>query len=251
MADRGRYPDHTQVLRLLWRPATEVPSSRSGLTVGRIVASAVEVADAEGLEALSMRRVAERLGVGAMSLYTYVPGKEELVMLMVDEVHGELSHDEVEGDTWRERLVTLANGQWALYQRHPWLLDVVVSRPVTGPNVTDRYELQLGVVDGLGLDDLEMNAVIEVIEGHVGGTARRALEAARDAERSGVSDDEWWYSVLPTLATVMADRAYPLSARVGSAVGAPHTDPQLVFEFGLARILDGLEALISDRSSSA
>lgn len=237
------------MLTLLWRSADE-PSSRSGLTVGRIVAAAVELADVDGLAALSMRRVAERLGVGAMSLYTYVPGKEELVILMTDAVLVELPTDDSQDAGWRDRLTSISRAYWGLYQRHPWLLDVPASRPVVGPNRSDRYESELQAVAELGLDDLEMNAVLELVQSHVAGTARRAMEASRDAERSGVSDDEWWYSVLPTLNRVMADRYYPLSERVGAAIGAPHSDAGHIVEFGLARILDGLEALIASRSGS-
>lgn len=80
-------------------------------------------------------------------------------------------------------------------------------------------------------------------------TARRAVAIARDAQRSGMTDDEWWYSVLPTLTRDMSDRFYPLAERVGSAVGAPHTEPDHVFEFGLARILDGVEALVATRTT--
>jgi AcrR family transcriptional regulator len=249
MAAKRDYPDHARVLTLLWRSGQE-PSARSGLTVGRIVAAAIGIADEEGLGSLSMRRVAERLGVGTMSLYTYVPGKDELVLLMVDKVYGELPKEAREGVGWRQRLQAIAHEYWDLYQRHRWLMDVPVSRPVVGPNLLDRTEYELGAVDGIGLDDLEMNAVLELVQGHVAGTARRGLDISRDAERSGMSDEEWWYSVLPTLTAVLADRFYPLNARVGSAIGAPHMDVRYGLEFGLDRILDGIEALVASRSSS-
>ena len=250
MAGRRDYPDHRRALLLLWRSAEE-PSPRSGLTVDRIVDAAIAIADADGLPALSMRRVAERLGVGAMSLYTYVPGKDELVILMVDRVYAELSTEHREDASWRERLEAIARERWTLYRRHPWLIDVPLTRPTVGPHAMDRYEHELRAVEGLGLDDLEMNAVIELISGHVEGMAGRAVEIRRDAERSGVSDDEWWYSVLPVLSTVMADRHYPVSARVGSTIGAPHQPTEYGFEFGLTRILDGVESLVRSRGGAA
>lgn len=249
MAD-GRQVDETQVLRLLWR-GEERPSARSGLTVGRVVRAGIDLADDAGLDALSMRRVAERLGVGAMSLYTYVPGKQELVLLMVDEVHGELPADDRRHDPadtaagWREGLTRLADDHWRLYQRHPWLLDVPVSRPVVGPHAMDRYERALAIVDGLGLDELEMDATVELIQEHVAGAARRLRGIRQDADASGLTDDEWWYRIVPTLTQVLAGRDYPLSARVGEAVGAPHLDTSYLLGFGLTRILDGLEAHIS------
>lgn len=247
---RGRdYPDHARAWALLWRTADE-PSPRSGLSVKRIVDAAIEIADADGLSALNMRRIADALGVGAMSLYTYVPGKDELVFLMIEAVVGELPVEGGEAGSWRERLEGIANSYWELHQRHPWLVDVPVTRPVVGPNGMDRHEHELRAVDGIGLDELEMNAVIELIHRHVEGTAGYAIEAARDAKRSGMSDDEWWYSVLPVLNRVMADRHYPVASRVGNAIAAPHSDPNYSFVFGLARILDGIGLLVSSRSGS-
>lgn len=245
MADR-RELDDVALLRLLWR-GQEAPSTRTGLSVDAVVGAGIEVADEAGYEALSMRRVAERLGVGAMSLYTYVPGKQALVELMVDQVHGEVVLDADDAIPWRERLAALAARQWELHQRHPWLLDVPIGRPAIGPHVMDLYEQQLGIVDGLGLDELEMNAAVELVLEHVVGAARRGRGIRQDAAASGVSDDEWWYRIRPTLEQVLADRHYPLSERVGGAIGAPHLDTSYLLGFGLDRILDGLEALVEAR----
>ena len=103
-----------------------------------------------------MRKVAERLGVGTMSLYTYVPGKAELLDLMVDASVGPSTT--VDG-RWRERLEQIAREQWERYHRHPWLLEITMVRPVLGPNVTARYEHELQAIDGIGLTDIEMDAV--------------------------------------------------------------------------------------------
>lgn len=94
-----------------------------------------------------------------------------------------------------------------------------------------------------------MNAVIELVGEHVAGAARRLRGIRRDADDSGLSDDEWWFAVLPTLTQVLADRSYPLSGRVGEAVGAPHLETSYLLRFGLDRILDGIEALIASRTS--
>ncbi len=239
-----RRVDDAALLRLLWR-GEEQPSARSGLTTARVVTAGIEIADADGaLGRLSMRRVADHLGVGTMSLYTYVPGRAELVLLMLDQVYAELPAD-IPGDGWRARLARMAEQHWELYERHPWLHDVPVTRPAAGPGVMDRYELELGIVEGLGLDDLEMDAVIELVQSHVGSTSERLRGIRRDSDESGVSDDEWWYSVLPTLTQLLAGRDYPLSARVGTAVGAPHLESTYLLRFGLERILDGLEVRIA------
>ncbi|MTV27442.1 TetR/AcrR family transcriptional regulator [Nitriliruptoraceae bacterium ZYF776] len=221
------------------------------MTVGRIVDAAVELLVESGLAALSMRKVADRLGVGAMSLYTYVPGKDELVMLAVERAFGQLPRALPAGVGWRGQLETLAAAYWDLYRDQPWLLDVPVTRPVLGPNAFDRYELELRAVDGIGLSELEMTGVIELIQGHVESVARRATGATVDARRSGVSDDEWWEQVSPVLEEVLADRDYPVSSRVGEAIGAPHTDPVFLLRFGLDRILDGVEHLLASRPGPA
>lgn len=241
--------DDAALLRLLWR-GDERPSARSGLTASRIVTAGVELADADGsLDRLSMRRVADELGVGAMSLYTYVPGRRELALLMLDQVYGELP-DDIPGDGWRARLIAMAEQHWDLYQRHPWVHDLPPTRSALGPSVMDRYELELSLVDGLGLDELEMNAVIELVQSHVGGASERLRGIRLDTDESGLSDDEWWYSVLPTLTQVLADGEYPLSARVGTAIGAPHLDTEYLLRFGLDRILDGLAVLLEERSDA-
>lgn len=246
----SRKVDDVRLLRLLWRGAEE-PSARSGLTVGRIVDAGVRVADAEGLEAVSMRRVAAELKVGAMSLYTYVPGKEELVYLMFDQVYGELDVERSREGSWRQRLEAFARAHWDLLHAHPWLLDVPLRRPVVGPNASDLFEYQLSIVDGIGLDPLEMNATLDLVNEFVAGAASRQRAIRRDAEESGISDEEWWYRVSPTLTEVMADRHYPLSHRVGTAVAAPHLETTYLLDFGLARILDGLERLVESRGAEA
>ena len=244
----SRNVDEVRLIRLLWRKQEE-PSARSGLTVSRIVEAGVRVADAEGLGALSMRRVAAELDVGAMSLYTYVPGKEELVHLMVDHVHGELDFERTREGSWRQRLEAFARAHWDLLQAHPWLLDVPLTRPVAGPNISDLFEYQLSIVDGLGLDPLEMNATLDLVNEFVAGAARRQRAIRRDADESGMSDEEWWYKVSPILTQVMADRHYPLAHRVGTTVAAPHLETTYLLDFGLARILDGLEKLVESRAS--
>ncbi len=245
MSERD-YPDHGRVLALLWR-ASDDPSPRSGLTVGGIVDAAVTLADEAGLGGVSMRRIAERLGVGTMSLYTYVSSKAELVPVMLDSTYGDLAAIAPPEKGWRARLESVAYGYWDVFHRHPWMLEVTVSRPLPGPKTVDRQEAEYEVVDGIGLGDLEMNSILELIRNHAGSAAGRAIEITRDASQSGVSDDQWWYTVEPLFTSYLAGRYLPLSARVGQTIGAPHSDPRFDFEFGLARILDGLADLVAAR----
>src|SRR5918995_3143148 len=124
-ASRG---DHRRTMELLWgvgAPTTRGP--KPGLALATIVATAVELADAEGLAAVSMRKVAERLGRSAMALYTYVPGKAELLDLMLDTVYGEDVAPAPDGG-WRVAAEAPARATWELYLRHPWVLQVAGGR---------------------------------------------------------------------------------------------------------------------------
>ncbi|MEO3812318.1 TetR/AcrR family transcriptional regulator [Sphaerisporangium sp. B11E5] len=247
--------DPARSLALLWR--TREKSGRKGkgrpdLSVEAIVRAAIEVADADGLAALSMRRVAEHLGVGTMSLYTYVPGKAELLDVMLDTVIGECERPAVIEGGWRAALEFIARERWALYQRHPWMLYIATSRPPLGPNVADAYEYELRAVDGIGLTDLEMDSVVTLVGGYVQGAARGAVEAAQAVQHTGMTDEQWWNAHSPYLAAIMDASRYPLAARVGTTAGETHNAayaPAHSFEFGLQRILDGIESLVRSRAT--
>ena len=152
---------------------------------------AIELADTEGLGAVSMRVLAKRLGIAAMSLYTYVANRNDLVVLMVDHVIGRRALPPMEGSL-RERLRLVAEVQLADDREHPWLLDVSGVRPWLGPGVGDRYEWLLSAVEGVGLDDVEMDQTVTLVVGFAANVAR-SEHAVRVAEReSGATDLEWW-----------------------------------------------------------
>ena len=245
--------DPARSLALLWRTqARPNRRGRSGLSVDRIVSAAIEIADAEGLPALSMRRVAERLGVGTMSLYTHVPGKAELIDVMLDTVYGEMEWPETVPGRWRARLELVARQNWELYQRHPWMLQVATSRPALGPNAIAKYDYELHAIDGIGLDEVEMDSVVTLVAGHVEGAARRALEASLAEQRTGMTEEQWWQAHAPLLSRLLDPSHYPTAARVGTAAGEAHGaafNPRHAFEFGLQRVLDGIDAFIRARSA--
>lgn len=244
--------DPARSLALLWGIASK--PGRSGLTVRSIVTAAIEVADAEGLDAVSMRRIAERLNVGTMSLYTHVPGKTELTDLMIDTTCGQL-YDSVDGPSqvpggWRAALEFIAQRNWELYQAHPWLLHITSGRPVLGPNVTLKYEAELRPLDGIGLTDVEMDSVLTLVLTHVEGTARAQVNMVRAQQDSGVTDAQWWEANAPLLEKVIDAKRFPVSSRVGEAAGQEYqaaASPVHAFRFGLARILDGVADLIATR----
>jgi AcrR family transcriptional regulator len=247
--------DPARSMALLWRtPADGAsrPGPKSMLDVDRIVAAAVHVADTEGLAAVSMRRVASDLGVAAMTLYSHVPGKGELVDLMLDAVLGELYDDEqvVTTGAWRARLKTVAQANWDFFLRHPWALHLATGRPPLGPHLMRKYELELRAVDGLGLSEMQMDLLVTLINGFVRGTVGGVQEKV-DAERvTGISENQWWAATEPFVAQVFDPERYPTAARVGPVAGEEvgAYDPDRSFEFGLERLLDGIGVLILDAS---
>jgi AcrR family transcriptional regulator len=237
-------------MALLWRTGQPVKARRTGLTVDGIVAAAVDVADAEGLLALSMRRVAEQLGVGTMSLYTHVPSKAELIDLMLDTVCAESTGPDKPTRGWRARLERVAQENWSLFHRHPWVLQIGRSRPVLGPNLIAKYERELRAIDGIGLTDVEMDAVLALVLGHVEGAARRSVESALAVQQTGVTDEQWWAARAPLLEKVFDPERFPIASRVGAAAGEAYgaaSAPEHEFGFGLQRILDGIETFLARR----
>ena len=239
-----------RTLSLLWRRALGTPQGSRGpkqrVSVDEVVRAAIAVADEDGLPAFSMRKVADRLGLKLMSIYTYVPGRSELIGLMVDEVMGEQPLPAHEG-TMRERITAMTRYMWDEYHRHPWLLQVDNSRPWIGPNGSDRWEWQLAAIEGAGFTDLEMDQVVTLLSVFTAGAARSSIDARQAVERSGMSDLEWWEINAPVLERVMPGDAYPISGRVGTVAGQEYNavgDPERSFRFGLDRILDGLADLL-------
>ncbi|MDA8371208.1 MAG: TetR/AcrR family transcriptional regulator [Nocardiopsaceae bacterium] len=252
MARRSPAPDLVRSIYLLW--GHHPSPGRSGLTVSAIVRAGIEIADAAGLDAVSMRKVADHLGAGTMSLYAYVPSKDDLTALMADAVYAELYDNDVEAAAraggWRAGMRFVARRNWDLYARHPWLLDLRPSRPLLGPNVSRKYETELRPLEGIGLSDIEMDAALALVLSHVDSAARADRTASRTQDDSGMSDAQWWGIVAPVLEQVMVDADLVLSGRVGSAVGAEFNaaqDPEHAFAFGLDTILDGIQARIDRR----
>ncbi|MCZ2847088.1 TetR/AcrR family transcriptional regulator [Modestobacter sp. VKM Ac-2978] len=245
--------DPARSMSLLWRtpPAdTARPGPKPSLDVDRIVTAAVHLADAEGLAALSMRRVATELGVGAMTLYGHVPGKGELVDLMLDAALGELYPDDavVTSGSWRARLTAVARANWDFFVRHPWALHLATGRPPLGPHLMRKYELELRAVDGLGLPEVQMDLLVTLVNGFVRGTVSGVHEKADVERATGVTEDQWWAATEPYVAQVFDGERFPTAARVGPVAGEElgAGDPHRSFEFGLERLLDGIGVLISD-----
>lgn len=214
-----RTGDPERLLDLLWTPDARV--GRSGTTLGAVVARAIELADADGLDALTMRGLAEQMGVGAMTLYGYVPGKPELLALMVDAVVAttyEHSAQPAELADWEAALrhIALRNLEHGI--AHSWLGQVPPSRPILGPGHVLKYEAELAPLDGIGLDDLAMDQTLTHVLAIAHHAARWAASMDRARDDSALTDDEWWHRVAPRLETVLDGRPLPISSRVGQTI---------------------------------
>jgi AcrR family transcriptional regulator len=248
--------DARRSMALLWRteeePGETRPGPKPGLSVDVIVDAAIAVADVEGMAALSMRKVGERLGRTGMALYTYVPSKGELVDLMYDKALAELHAEYDLGEGWRAAVASWAGHLWAFYLRHPWVLQVSQARPVLGPNEFAMLETLVGILRGTGLGPGRLRGVVALLFDFVRGAAATVAESRQAPSATGVSDEEWWQArsaLLEEVAPGFAAR-FPMVAWVESQpAGGPREDePYLehkvneTFTVGLAVLLDGVEA---------
>ncbi|MGX6601540.1 TetR/AcrR family transcriptional regulator [Micromonosporaceae bacterium Da 78-11] len=241
-----------RTIDLLWFPESgeKKRGRRQGLSVPRVVETGIALADAEGLDAVTMRRVAQELGVVPMTLYTYVPDKATLLDLMLDRIYLAMPRAEPPDRSWRERVAAVAEENRALYTEHPWAAALPASRPPLGPGLMAKYEHELRAFAGCGLDDVETDSALTYLIGFVSAAARAAAETRVAAERSGVGDFTWWQERGPVFELVFDQHAYPNATRVGAAAGAAlgaAFDPVHAYEFGLQRVLDGLGVLIAGK----
>lgn len=255
-SERSSGGDPARSLDLLWRDSSWASrrGPRQGLSIDAVVAAATDLADTAGLEAVTMRRAAQALGVAPMTLYTYVPGKAELLDLMLDAAYARMRRRDTTGQPWRQRLTAVAEENRALFEAHPWAATVSTSRPPLGPGLMAKYEHELSALEDLGLDDVEMDACLTHLLIFVQACARAAADAGAAEHDSAMNDEQWWAANAPLLACVFDQRAYPLAARVGAAAGAAHGsafNPDHAFDFGLHRVLDGLATLIDARPTGS
>lgn len=231
--------DPARTMALLWRtaePARRGPKQR--LDLDQIVAAAITLADSEGLSAVSVRRIAQELGIGASSLYTYV-SKAELLELMVDQaVGGQPPPGTLEAYAWESL---------DLHRSHPWLLQISTSRTVLGPQIVARYEAALGLL--AHLPAAERERCLATLDVYIRGAAAEVVDAEQAPIRTGRSDDEWWAEYAPILGRHLAQGDYPNLDALEEAGAFDATDDALPytvqraldrFRFGLALVLDAI-----------
>jgi AcrR family transcriptional regulator len=220
---------------------------KPGLTLERIVATAVAVADAEGLDAVSMNRVAKELHTGAMSLYRYVASKDELLALMVDAALGEVPPAPAAGG-WRPRLERWARTTMQAMWRHPWTVNAPIAGPPLASHAVAWFEDALAALDGTGLEPGEKPSVVLMLSGYVTNHVTVMSQVAESFLEEGDAAMRGYADTLRALTD--AERFPALHAVLAAGVFDRADPPDEEFAFGLERILDGIEALIRSRSRS-
>jgi AcrR family transcriptional regulator len=230
---------------VVWnRPERAAKGPAPSRTRQEITAAAIAIADAEGIEALSMRRVAKELGTGTASLYRYLASKDDLLDLMLDAVAGEDGGPPALTGDWRGDLRALAYRSRATIHRHPWMTSLAAGRPSFGPNSIDATEHALAAIEPLGFDIDVMITVVDTLQAFVRGYVIGELAQQEAVRRSGVSTTQWMDAHAPYLDQVVKAGRHPLLTRVIRDAELPHAadSAERGFALGLERLLDGWEA---------
>ncbi len=212
-----------------------------------MVDAAVTLADAVGLEAVTVRRLAAVLGVAPMTVYGYVPGRPELLDLMVDRVHLAMERPGWGRAGWRTRVRRVAEQNRTMLRAHPWVAALPSTRPALGPGLMAKYEHELAALDGVGLEDADTDAALTFVLGFVRSAALAEQDVAASRARTGMDDVAWWSVAGPVLAQAVDPATYPRATRVGTAAGQAQGaayDPDRAWTFGLDRVVDSLTTLV-------
>jgi AcrR family transcriptional regulator len=240
-------PEGRRVIEALWNPhpppAGRGPRPRTSLA--EVVDSGVAIADGEGLDALSIRKVAGRLGIGAMSVYTYVPGRSELIELMIDRVYADHGiPDPALG--WRERSEAWMRSTWRIYQDHAWLMDYNMARLPVGPHVLDVDEALYAALAAAGFVGTENVAITNLIRWQLLGAARAMIGDAAEERHTGVSAEAYWESRSSFWTTYFDATRFPTMFAIWSSGG--FDDPAgYDIERMITWLLDGIERLADPR----
>ena len=238
-------PEGRHMIDLLWNPP-EPPARgpKQRLTLDQVVEAGMAVAAELGVDKLSMRNVAAHLGVGAMSLYTYVPGRDELFELMIDRAWSVRRKPDPDLP-WREQVEFHAHEGWAMIERYPWLIRSNLWRMPLGPHVLDVQEDLYRAMTLTGLPALDVARVTGLVEAHVFGTARSRITDTSVSANTGITADEYWESRSSFWGTYYSEERFPAMTALWNAKA--FDQPPGDDDFGLEILLDGVEALIERR----
>ncbi|GIG20833.1 hypothetical protein Cch01nite_15570 [Cellulomonas chitinilytica] len=244
--DLSRLPADVAVLWRTPEPARRGP--RPGLTLEQIADAAIALADAEGIGAVSMARLAESLGFTTMSLYRYVASKDEVLALMTDRAGGRAPSVGPEVGDWRARLELLVALSQPVLRAHPWMAQTTSVLHTLGPNRLTWMEAMLAALDDVPLTEAEKLLAVGALSSHMLEELR--LVAAM-TERARATTDE--VAAMGDVIRMLADRGtHPALLRAvdgGAFDEAPVADDEETLGFGTVLLLDGIEQLIARASS--
>ncbi|KIH99684.1 TetR family transcriptional regulator [Streptomonospora alba] len=228
----------------IWmRPERPARGPKPAYSRAQITDAAVRIADAEGLEAATMRRIADEIGAGTMSLYRYVPGRDDLVELMADRVMGEIDVEGMPSGDWRADLTRYAYGVRTMWRRHPWIATVHRAVPSFGPNRLRLIERVMGTLDThVSID--ENLGLMAVLNGYVEGAARDEVSWAEEVRRSGLSETDWMVRSGPYVNQLLESGEYPIFSKIVMEASGPHLHRDDRFRYGLERVLDCIAAAL-------
>lgn len=219
----------------------EPPQRRASPGLGRdgIADVAIAIADDVGLEGLTIRGVADRLGSSPMSLYRHVHSKEDLIDLMLDRVLGEHDLTGLPSSDWGQGLAVIAREQRAAVLRHPWSV-LPPARPMLGPNGMRRLETALSIFDGADMTIEGRAWAIGVMDAFVRGSTSAELAAGNEQRRTGLDAQQWQRAVEPYVTRMLATGEYPMIAEYTAE--ADTADPDVAFEAGIRAVVSGIRA---------
>ena len=239
---------------LVWeRPEPRPRRTLAPLSRDAIVAAAVRLADCEGLESVSIRKVAAALDAGPMRLYGYLATKQELLDLMVDAVHAEIEQEDPGVHDWRDTLRSVARTTRRAALQHEWLVDLLGGRPHLGPHALAVLEISASALaHAPGLADADADDLwpaLGTLNAYVVGAMRREIAERRATLSTGVDESGWQTAAGPYLQRTFAAGRFPTLARL--VHDGAHVDPEDAFEQGLTYILDRIAGLDLDADRAA
>jgi DNA-binding transcriptional regulator YhcF (GntR family) len=233
-------PGSGTIVRRRSAPAA-VRTRHAALAQREIVEAGVRIADADGLPLVTMRRVADSLGVSTMALYRHVPNKADLTLLMTDSVFAGIRLPDLPATAWRRRLEAAAHLFWEVFSHHPWAAEVFsISRPQLMPNVLPLAEWSLSTLCTMGFGPHDVLCAHINLFAHVRGMALARLAEAQAEQDTGMPADDWMRHHDSGLRQWADSSGHP---GFGYVMREPFDfDLDMVFEYGLQRLLDGIDA---------
>ncbi len=226
------------------KPERPDRGSTSPLGRGQIVRAAIALIDEEGVDALSMRKLAARMGVGVMSLYWHVERKDDLLELIGDEIFGEMSLPDAPSGDWRADLSLVAYETRKIFSHHPWLLQTIGTLPHFGPNFLRHAEFSFGSLTQAGVDPAMMAAVVGTVDSYVFGSLLSRIAEARSDTSHAAPPEQVFAQFQATLSRGQYPALRGMMVHFERWVDDDETADRN-FRFGLDCLLDGIEARLA------